>query len=193
MLPNQPTSYLPITEEIKNYAQTNYPGIPTANPSSDPRPLLLPLQRKAWKEMQNIIKLLDAYFNDKKYYPPTKDTKDESDPAVIITGGLKALEPYITKISLPEGEVPFKKVPLWDPWEHEYGYTCPGVYGEYDLISYGAKGKEGGGGPAIKQDGTPNENTFITSWAESSLIGSWFEYTPTSALDIAFNEKLPGA
>lgn len=81
-----------------------------------------------------------------------------------------------------------------DPWGNEYGYTYPGMHGEYDLISYGAKGKDGGGGgPAINPDGTPNENAFITNWAESSLIGSWYEYTPTSALDIAFNEKLPGA
>jgi hypothetical protein len=29
------------------------------------------------------------------------------------------------------------------------------------------------------------------SWAEASLVGSWYEYTPTGALDIAFEEILP--
>jgi len=189
MLPNQPKTYLPITREMENYAKTNYPGIPTANPNSDARPLLLPIQRKAWKEMQNIIKLLDAYFQEKGYYPSTKD----GGPDHLTISVFEALKPYLSKISTPEGEMPLKDVPKDDPWGKDYEYTCPGIYGEYDLICYGAEGKSGKdkGGPAIKQGGTPNENAFITNWAESSLIGSWFEYTPTSALDITFNEKLP--
>jgi hypothetical protein len=27
----------------------------------------------------------------------------------------------------------------------------------------------------------------ITSWAEGSLIARWYEYTPTSAMDISLN------
>ena len=50
-------------------------------------------------------------------------------------------------------------------------------------MSFGANGKEGG----------TDEDADITSWADGSLIGSWYEYTPTSALDIAYNEILPNA
>jgi hypothetical protein len=50
-------------------------------------------------------------------------------------------------------------------------------------MCYGADGVPGGEG----------ENADITSWAEASLIGQWYEYTPTPALDIAFNETLPTA
>jgi hypothetical protein len=72
-------------------------------------------------------------------------------------------------------------IPLKDAWGNDYVYTCPGVHGEYDLASYGADGKRGGEG----------EDADITSWAEASLIGQWYEYTPTSALDIAFDEEMP--
>ncbi|MBN1930276.1 MAG: type II secretion system protein GspG [Desulfobacterales bacterium] len=68
-----------------------------------------------------------------------------------------------------------------DPWGNDYIYTYPGTHGEYDLFSCGKDGKLGGEG----------EDADITSWAEASLIGQWFEYTPTSALDIAFDEKMP--
>ena len=72
-------------------------------------------------------------------------------------------------------------IPLQDRWGNNYSYECPGFYGAYDLVSYGADGQPGGDG----------ENTDITSWAEVSLIGRWYEYTPTSALDIAFDETMP--
>ena len=32
----------------------------------------------------------------------------------------------------------------------------------------------------------------ITSWAEGSLIVTWFEYTPTPALDISLNTVISG-
>ena len=47
----------------------------------------------------------------------------------------------------------------------------------------GANGAEGGEG----------EDADIVSWADASLVGRWYEYTPTSALDISFNETLPTA
>jgi hypothetical protein len=77
----------------------------------------------------------------------------------------------------------FFKNPNWskDPWSQDYHYSYPGDYGEYDLASYGADGEPGGEG----------EDADITSWAEASLIGTWYEYTPTSALDIAFDEAIP--
>jgi general secretion pathway protein G len=38
-----------------------------------------------------------------------------------------------------------KKIPL-DPWGNPYIYLCPGLHGDFDIISYGADGKEGGEG-----------------------------------------------
>ncbi|HXX80282.1 MAG TPA: type II secretion system protein GspG, partial [Thermodesulfovibrionales bacterium] len=41
-----------------------------------------------------------------------------------------------------------------DPWGNPYIYVCPGLHGDYDVVSYGADGKEGGEG----------KNADITSW-----------------------------
>ena len=74
-------------------------------------------------------------------------------------------------------------VPPADPWGNAYHYRSPGAYTDFELWSTGANGQPGGEG----------EDADITSWAEVSLIGRWYEYTPTSALDISFNETLPTA
>lgn len=72
-------------------------------------------------------------------------------------------------------------VPSTDPWGNAYHYRRPGLHNDYDLASYGADGKPGGTG----------RNSDITSWAEGSVIGRWYEYTPTSALDVSINTVLP--
>jgi hypothetical protein len=74
-------------------------------------------------------------------------------------------------------------VPAADPWGNAYRYKSPGAYTDFELWSAGADGQTGGDG----------DDADITSWAEVSLIGRWYEYTPTSALDISFNETLPTA
>ncbi len=74
-------------------------------------------------------------------------------------------------------------VPAADPWVHPYHYEAPGVVSDFQLSSYGADGAAGGS----------DESADINSWAKCSLVGRWYEYTPTSALDIAFNETLPSA
>jgi len=74
-------------------------------------------------------------------------------------------------------------IPLKDSWGNDFDYKCPGNHLDYDLVSHGANGEPGGEG----------EDADITNWAEASLIGQWFEYTPTSALDIAFDEEMPNA
>jgi len=33
-----------------------------------------------------------------------------------------------------------------DPWGHTYVYRCPSEHGDYEIISYGADGREGGDG-----------------------------------------------
>lgn len=239
-----PSPFLEIGQEFKNYANTNYPGIPPANPVDNYRPLLYPKQKQAWEEMQFIMKLLEAYReydypNQKKAWEDMKvimkflDEHRQEEGVYPLT--LEALVQYF----------PNATIPITDPWGNNYVYTYPGVHGRYDLVSYGADGQSGGEGenaditsweeqyPAtldILEAYFPNEtiprmdpwgndyiytypgthgeydlfscgkdgklggegeDADITSWAEASLIGQWFEYTPTSALDIAFDEKMP--
>jgi hypothetical protein len=68
-------------------------------------------------------------------------------------------------------------LPANDPWGNPWVYTCPGVFTDYELSSLGADGKLGGDG--LDAD--------ITSWAASSLIAEWFEYTPSKGIDIQLN------
>jgi len=35
---------------------------------------------------------------------------------------------------------------LLDPWGHEYVYVYPGLHGAFDVVSFGADGREGGSG-----------------------------------------------
>jgi len=51
--------------------------------------------------------------------------------------------PYWKKSTVPK-----------DPWGNDYIYSFPGAHGAYDIVSYGADGKEGG-------DGADKD---ITSW-----------------------------
>jgi hypothetical protein len=74
-------------------------------------------------------------------------------------------------------------VPPADPWGNAYSYRSPGAYTDFELASLGADDAVGGDG----------DDADIESWVEASLIGRWYEYTPTSAVDIAFNEILPTA
>ncbi len=147
--------YMTIATEMRAFADTNYPGLPSANPIEDARPLLSPAQRKAWDEMQAVIALLNQYKTTHGDYPSTAQ-------------GLAALASIGT-------------VPAADPWGHPYQYRSPGRFTDFELASLGADGAIGG----------DNDNADIESWVEASLIGRWYEYTPTSAIDISFNETLP--
>jgi hypothetical protein len=115
--------YLSIGNELQVRANANYPGIPPANPEPNPRPLLMPLQRKAWSDMQEIIKALDAYKQNNGDYPTTQQ-------------GVAVLVPVNPK----------KPIAVTDPWGNLYVYKCPGAYKDYELSSLGADGKSGGEG-----------------------------------------------
>ena len=43
--------------------------------------------------------------------------------------------PYLKKEKIPK-----------DPWDADYIYKYPGTHGDYDIVSYGADGSEGGSG-----------------------------------------------
>jgi hypothetical protein len=155
--------YVTIAQETQNYAQTNYPGILPANdPSETARPQLTRRQQAAWSDMQKIIARVQEYYTELGHYPVSLAALDRWTDA----GGVS--------YAVPD-----------DPWGRPYVYTCPGQYSDFDLVCYGSDGVPG------RRDEADDDALDITSWAEGNLVASWYDYTPTSALDIAFAEVLP--
>ena len=85
---------------------------------------------------------LDAFRLDTGRYPTTEE-------------GLKALREKPSGVESWSGPYLPKEIPL-DPWKRSYIYKSPGEHGEYDLLSYGFDGVEGGEG----------ENQDIVSWKD---------------------------
>lgn len=168
--------YLSIAEEIQNFARTNYPGVPPANPPDNYRTLLLPTQVKAWHDIQRFKILLEKHNEEQGNFPLDSNWIE----AVKTVAQSIADDPTLTEAEKldPWGK-PWGRatIPDLDPWGNEWVYRYPGMYHDFDLATYGADGQPGGEG----------EDADITSWAEASLIGRWYEFTPTSALDISLN------
>lgn len=59
--------------------------------------------------------------------------------------GLQALRTRPTGVDNWDGPYVPKDIPP-DPWGHPYVYRCPSEHGDYEIISYGADGREGGEG-----------------------------------------------
>ncbi len=96
-------------------------------------------------QIKNFETALKLFKLDNGFYPSTEQ-------------GLEALitKPTIGRIPpnyREGGYLEQKKIPL-DPWGNPYIYLCPGIQGDYDIISYGADGKEGGEG----------KDADITNW-----------------------------
>ena len=94
-------------------------------------------QTKARVQIESIETALKLYKLDNGYYPTTEQ-------------GLQALVEPPTAGQLPKawregGYLEKGKIPK-DPWENEYVYLSPGIYGDFDLMSYGADGEPGGEG-----------------------------------------------
>ncbi len=85
---------------------------------------------------------LDAFRLDTGRYPTTEE-------------GLKALREKPSGVENWSGPYLPKEIPL-DPWKRPYIYKSPGDHGDYDLISYGLDGVEGGEG----------ENQDVVSWRD---------------------------
>ena len=100
-------------------------------------------KRKAAKiEIGQIGQTLDLFKLEVGRYPTSQE-------------GLQAL------VTAPAAGVSNWNGPYWkqgtvpkDPWGNDYIYVFPGQHGAYDIVSYGADGKEGGEGA----------NRDITSW-----------------------------
>ena len=91
-------------------------------------------------QIENFATALDGFFIDVGRYPNTQD-------------GLKALRVKPEGVEKWNGPYLRKDLPA-DPWGHAYVYRAPGRSGGYEIVSYGADGREGGEG----------ENADITSW-----------------------------
>jgi general secretion pathway protein G len=90
---------------------------------------------KAQMQIESISAALKEYKLDNGDYPTTEQ-------------GLEALveKPSIGKIPKKYPEKGYlSKIPK-DPWDNDYVYISPGEHGDFDLISYGADGEEGGEG-----------------------------------------------
>ena len=84
-------------------------------------------------DIGQIAQSLDLYKLEIGRYPTTQEGLQAlvSAPAGVANWN----GPYWKKSTLPK-----------DPWGNEYRYSAPGQHGPYDIMSYGADGKEGGEG-----------------------------------------------
>ena len=88
-------------------------------------------------QIKNFETALKLYKLDNAYYPSTEQ-------------GLTALVEQPTSGQIPKkyregGYLEQKRIPL-DPWGNPYLYIAPGIHGDFDIMSYGADGREGGEG-----------------------------------------------
>jgi general secretion pathway protein G len=88
-------------------------------------------------QIRNFETAIKLYKMDSGFYPDTQQ-------------GLEALIEKPASGRVPAryregGYLEQKKIPL-DPWNNPYVYVSPGLHGDFDIMSYGADGKEGGEG-----------------------------------------------
>ena len=76
--------------------------------------------------------------------------------------GLKALREKPSGVEGWQGPYLPKELPV-DPWNKPYIYKCPGEHGDYDLLTYGLDGTEGGEG----------ENQDVVSWKDVRRRANW--------------------
>jgi len=98
---------------------------------------------KAELQIQEISSALKEFKIDNGFYPSTEQGLQAlvEKPAVGQTPRNYPTDGYMDKI--PK-----------DPWGNEYIYISPGEHGDFDIISYGADGEEGGQG----------NNADVNSW-----------------------------
>lgn len=97
-------------------------------------------QSVARAQIENFMTALDSYFLDSGKFP----TQQQGLAALRVRqeGDSKWNGPYLKK------DIPS------DPWGNPFVYRTPGRNGGYEVISYGADGKEGGEG----------DNVDVNSW-----------------------------
>jgi len=97
--------------------------------------------RTAKIQIEQFGQTLDLFKLNVGRYPSTSEGLGALVQAP--SGASNWAGPYLKTNSVPK-----------DPWGNEYKYTSPGQHGPYDIVSFGADGREGGEG----------ENKDLTSW-----------------------------
>ncbi len=97
-------------------------------------------QTTAKVQISEFESVLDLFRLDVGRYPTASE-------------GLQALRVAPPGVGNWDGPYLRRDVPS-DPWDRSYVYRSPGQHGDFDLISYGADGVEGG----------EDENQDIVSW-----------------------------
>jgi general secretion pathway protein G len=92
-------------------------------------------------QIDEFMSALDSYYIDAGRYPSGEE-------------GFQALREKPVSAKAWKGPYLKKEIPL-DPWGNPYLYRSPGRNGGYEILSFGADGKEGGEG----------ENADVTSWS----------------------------
>ena len=93
---------------------------------------------KARMQIEQLEQTLKLYYLDNGEYPTTEQGLN----ALV---GKPATEP-VPKRWKEGGYLEKKKIPA-DPWDNPFVYISPGVHDkDFDLVSYGADGEEGGEG-----------------------------------------------
>jgi len=92
-------------------------------------------------QIEMLSNALEMYRLDIGKYPPQGE-------------GLKALINKPGEVNNWKGPYLKKNVIPKDPWGVEYVYKHPGEHGDYDILSYGADGNEGG----------TDEDADVVSW-----------------------------
>jgi general secretion pathway protein G len=92
-------------------------------------------QATAKEQIAEFESSLDLFRLDVGRYPTSSE-------------GLEALHTKPAGVDNWDSPYLKKEVPL-DPWGHPYVYRCPGQHGDFDLLSYGADGQEGGDGDGV--------------------------------------------
>ncbi len=90
---------------------------------------------KAQVTITNLETALKTYYLDNGYYPTT----DQGLDALVVEPNIDPVPGKWRK----GGYLEKGKVPL-DPWGNDYIYLSPGLQGDFDIISYGLDGVEGG-------------------------------------------------
>jgi len=101
----------------------------------------------AKQQIANFETALKLFKIDNGFYPTTEQGLE----ALINKPGTgREAKRYREGGYLEKREIPL------DPWRNPYFYVSPGLHGDYDIISFGADGTEGG---------TSKADQDITSWS----------------------------
>jgi general secretion pathway protein G len=86
-------------------------------------------------QIESLASALDLYFLDTGQFPSNADGLN----ALVQRPGSSAgwNGPYLRGTAVPN-----------DPWGRPYVYRAPGSQSNYDIVSYGSDGQEGGSGVA---------------------------------------------